>query len=349
MITNQEFEILVNMSESSILDFKTKIYDFDSDKEKATTDFVKDVISFINTIKNQSAFIIIGIEEKDNGDKVFHGLDKNIDDAVFQDKVKDKIFPRPVFSFNKIHYKNKDYGIFEFLIQKYPSPLSTTVKLKGLEIGKYYFRRGTSNSVAIGQEVIRISDWLRSIPDANDIETLTKNVTRLLKTLTESRTKISVVIADLLDLAKRFNLQEVIQFCSLELKGFHGLDMEEEHEDTKYRLQRVFMSLHKIEISPFSYEAITESSIKKEMEKNKDFIESNLLFSYSISEIEKSIESLDQNPQASYATMEIDSSQVLPESKSGKHYPIYFYIFESNFRNLYQSIRQKTIDLLMTI
>jgi hypothetical protein len=349
MITQQEFEILVNMSESSILDFKTKIYDFDNDKEKAITDFVKDVISFINTIRNQSAYIIIGIEEKDDGDKVFHGIDKNIDDVIFQDKVKDKIFPRPVFSFNKIQYKNKDYGIFEFPVQKYQSPLSTTIKLKGLEIGKYYFRRGTRNSEAIGQEVIRISDWLRSIPEANDIETLTKNVTRLLITLTESKTKISVVIAELLDLAKRYNLPKLIQFCTLELKGYHGLDMEEELDDPKYRIQRVFMSLHKIQINPYSYVAITESSIKNEMSKNKDFMESNLMFSYSISEIETSIESLDQNPQSSYAIMEIDSSQLLPESKSGNNYPVYFYIFESNLRNLYQSIRQKTIDLLMTI
>ena len=349
MITKQDFETLVNMSESSILDFKTKIYDFDAEKDKATADFVKDVISFINTIKNQSAYIIIGIEENDNGDKVFHGLDKNIDDAVFQDKVKDKIFPRPVFSFAKIQYKNKDYGIIEFPIQKYPSPLSTTVKLKGLEIGKYYFRRGTSNSEAIGQEVIRISDWLRSIPDANDIETLSKNVTRLLKTLTESKIKISVVLADLLDLAKSYNLQELIKFCSLELKGFSGSDIDGEQENAKYRIQRVFMSIHKIEINPYSYEIITESSIKNEMEKNEDFLESNLLFSHSISEIEKDIDRLDQDPKTTYATIEMDSSLVLPERKSGKHYPIYFYIFESNFRNLYQSIRQKTIDYLMTL
>ena len=92
MINQAEFERLINMSETSTLDFKTKMYDFKDDNDlRKTAKFVKDIIAFSNTIRNESSYIIIGIEEKTDGTKEFHGLDKFIDDGILQDIVKDKV------------------------------------------------------------------------------------------------------------------------------------------------------------------------------------------------------------------------------------------------------------------
>ncbi|MBV2195432.1 MAG: ATP-binding protein [Flavobacterium sp.] len=148
MLSEKEFISLIEGQESSILDFKQKMYDF-SDKDKATSDFVKDVICMSNTIRQSNSYIIIGIEEKKNGEKIIHGLDDDIDDAILQDKVKNKVFPRPIFSFYKLNYKNTKFGIIEFPITKYSTPLTPTVKLRGLEIGKVYYRQGTSNTEAL--------------------------------------------------------------------------------------------------------------------------------------------------------------------------------------------------------
>ena len=47
MITEKEFASLINKNESSILDFKSELYDFKNDERKlVTAKFVKDVISF---------------------------------------------------------------------------------------------------------------------------------------------------------------------------------------------------------------------------------------------------------------------------------------------------------------
>jgi len=47
MISQTEFERLINVSESSTLDFKSKMYEFQNDKDLTNTaKFVKDIISF---------------------------------------------------------------------------------------------------------------------------------------------------------------------------------------------------------------------------------------------------------------------------------------------------------------
>jgi hypothetical protein len=180
MITLIEFEKLIESPETSILDFKTILYELIDDKDlKHTAKFIKDVISLANTIRNETAYIIIGIEEeKEEGNKILRGLDKNIDDAVFQDKIKDKVYPMPVFCYYTILYKEKKFGIIEIPVSKYISPIHPIIKMTGLEIGRIYFRRGTMNSEAIGHEIINIGNWLQSLPESNEFNILMGPKTR---------------------------------------------------------------------------------------------------------------------------------------------------------------------------
>lgn len=59
MITNSDFESLIWKSESSSIDFKRNQYNIINDFDKTNTaKFIKDIISFCNTIRTESAFII---------------------------------------------------------------------------------------------------------------------------------------------------------------------------------------------------------------------------------------------------------------------------------------------------
>lgn len=343
MITEIEFETLLSKNESSILDFKGELYDFKNDKDKsATSKFVKDVISFVNTIRTEKSFIIFGIQELDNGNLEIKGISEKIDDAILQDKIKDKVFPRPFFSYYTIKYEEKTFGILEFPIEKYEMPIVPIVKdLKGLESGKAYYRNGTSNTEASTLDSIRINDWLKSLPKKQEINSLNDEVSKYIKELTKSEQKLSVIISDLLDLSKRYELDELKSFC---LKEIQGIDSSNS-EGTEYREQKVYISWNKIDINPYSYLKPTVDLVKKEMDGNDEFFEGRIVMHHPIIEIESSLERLKDDPN-SFGTMKSDTKTMLDMDKE---FDLYIYTFPDNFSSLYRNIRQKAIDLLMKI
>ena len=97
MITELDFENLISRPESTLLDFKREQYKIINDESGIkTAGFIKDIVSFSNTIRTETAYIVIGIST-DNDDKELIGIDLNIDDATFQEKIKDKVYPKPTF------------------------------------------------------------------------------------------------------------------------------------------------------------------------------------------------------------------------------------------------------------
>ena len=52
------------------------------------------------------------------------GLDRGMDDALLQNKIKDSVFPRPVFSYSPVIYKEKLYGLIEIPVHKDPQRTS---------------------------------------------------------------------------------------------------------------------------------------------------------------------------------------------------------------------------------
>lgn len=343
MISEREFENLLNKSESSILDFKGDIYDFKNDKNKSNTaKFVKDVIAFSNTIRTETSYIIFGIKELDDGKLELRGISNNIDDAILQDKMKDKVIPRPIFSFFTIRYKSKSFGLLEFPIEKYEMPIVPSVnELKGLEAGKVYYRNGTSNTEASAYDVIRINDWLKSLPKKIESNSLNNEISNYLKQLTKGEEKLSVVISDLLDLSKKHNFTELKKFCLNEIKGIKP----SEAETCDYRIQKVIVSWHKIEINPYSFRKATVDLVRKEMENREGFFESKIVMQHTILEIESSLEHLLTDPN-SYGTMKVDSQSLLGMKEN---HDLYLYTFPDNFNSLYRNIRQKAIDILMKL
>jgi len=341
MLSAEDFEKLINSQESSILDFKLSMYDFGD--ESGTAKFIKDVISFANTIRTESSFIVVGVGENTDKTKELTGLTKDFDDALFQDKVKEKIFPRPNFLYYTITYDSKTFGVFEFPVTKYPLPISPTVKLKGLEVGRMYYRKGTTNTEAIGHEIITISNWLQSLPDTGNGSSLYSETTTLIKRLTAGTEKLSIIFIDLLRIAKIYALNDLIKFCSGEIIGIDTRGIDVDSNEYRYRIQNVFMSLNKTEINPYSF--ATEQLIKREMENSSDFFDARMFISYPVSAIEEHINSF--GPNTVCMTTQVSSKSVLRESHS--EHPVFIYIFKDSFSALYRSIRQKAIDHLMKI
>lgn len=339
MISLEELTTLLEKSESSTLDFKESIYDFRNDKDlKSTAKFVKDVISFSNTIRNGNGFILFGIKERTDKKIEIIGLNNSVDDSILQEKVKDKVFPRPYFEYYELNYENKKIGVLEFPVLKYELPITPTVKLKGLETGKVYYRNGTSNTEANAIDVIRINDWFKSLPGNLNL-TLTDKISEILKRLTLNQEKLSVIITDLLNISKIHKLTELEEFCSAQIRGVKS----NEAENHKYRIQKVFISLNGIETNPYSFIDITADMIKKEMAKEDSFYEYQMLFNQSIIKLEELIGQFNSNK--TYGTLIMSSKHLFGKGD----YDLNVFLFENNIIGVYSNIRQKLIDELMKI
>lgn len=114
-MTDQTFIEILNKPESSILDFKADLYNFSNDDDNTVlSKYIKDVISFSNTIRESSGHIIFGVKELSDNTKQKIGITKNIDDAIFQDKVKSKLYPLPKFNYSTKDFEGLKFGILEF-------------------------------------------------------------------------------------------------------------------------------------------------------------------------------------------------------------------------------------------
>lgn len=348
-LTIKEFEELIRKPESPILDFKRELYDFTNEFEnKITAGFVKDVISFTNTIRMETSYIIFGIGENIDGSKEMLGIDKNIDEAQFQAKVKNKVYPIPHFSFHRLIYNEKTYGILSFPITKYEIPVSSKVKMPGLVVGKYYYRLGSSNEEASDDVVFRIYDWLKSLPTMSSYEeTFSDKINVLLSRTTNKNEKLSTLITDILFVAKKYNVNELIDFCSYELKGITQKDLDESPKAFDYRNQTVVFSKGRITITPPLFRSINSNSIIQELRSKENCFEYNkMLFHQSITEIESCIIKSGDDKNVSLIHKRIKD---LYPKWDKDDFEVTLYLFNDTFVQLYEKVRQKIIELLLPI
>jgi hypothetical protein len=172
-LDKEKFEKLLAGGENDIVDFKVKHY-FDpnniSDKEK-TSEFVKDILCMANTVRSESAYILIGVEEDEykKGKVIGIQINEIIDDATLQQKVKNKVYPSLKFESYVFNYNEQKVFIVEIPVSWYQSmPLPTSTQ-KGLETGRVYLRRKSSNDFANPEEIIRLNEWLKSLSMLPDV------------------------------------------------------------------------------------------------------------------------------------------------------------------------------------
>jgi len=336
-----EFEKLLAQTETSFLDFKAELYDFRNDRF-ATDKLVKDIISFSNTIRNQTSRIIFGVSENEDGILKLDGISKTIDDAILQEKVKDKIFPSSVFCYTTVTKDDKIFGIMEFPITKFELPLSATKKLKGIEPGKFYYRRGTSNTEATGLDTIRIMKWLESLPGHTDYNELNEEVSNFIVRLSNQEEKLSIVIPELLKIGKKFNLEMITEFCLVQVGGIKP----NSKFDKDYRKQKVYGSPVKADFNDNPYVSVTQNKVRSEMLESEDFYPVKIMFPQPLIELE---ELIGKFSESSGLSMTIQKSNAGSFFKTDKDLPFYIYCLEDDYKSVYNNIRQLAIDLLMEI
>jgi len=280
----KQFEKVISKSESTIIDFKKKQYNVKTGEK--TADFIKDIISFSNTIRNESAFIIIGIENLDDDTNICQGIDQHIDDSIFQQKIKDKVNPKPIFSYSVLKYKGKDYGVFEIPIKSYSEPISPIINMKGLEKGKVYFRRGSSNSEATIQEIISINDWLRSLKQS-EIKNNTQNkLSRILNSINNDETSLASIVVELLEIAKEKKKDKLVSFFESELKGLKKSNFDNiSIDEFNYRKLKVIISTIEIK-SLTAYRQISPVELYNEVLNMEGSYELDAIYNKSVNKLD---------------------------------------------------------------
>jgi hypothetical protein len=141
-------EQLLYEDEGNALDFKLKQYNFISATDEEKSELLKDIPSFTNSWRRETAYILIGVEEiKGDKNKVI-GITEHLDDANLQQFVNSKTNNPIEFSYKTIQYDYKKIGLIEIPIQKRPFYLQKD--FGKLRRDKVYIRRGSSTAIAPG-------------------------------------------------------------------------------------------------------------------------------------------------------------------------------------------------------
>jgi hypothetical protein len=161
------FDKIIKSGESDLVDFKEVGYfAFSSatSKKDKDADFLKDILSFANTMRDEAAYIIIGV--KDNGERIGIGDHGLTDGSVLQAKIKDKTYPLPKFLSYPYHDSDgKKYQIIEIPVSWYSGPCLPTVTIGNqVERGTVYIRRLSSNEKATPDEIAKLYEWLKGLP-----------------------------------------------------------------------------------------------------------------------------------------------------------------------------------------
>ena len=157
-LTEKRLTELLKYSEADICDFKDRIYHIEDEESKIS--FLKDILSMANTIRYESAYIIIGVRQKD-GHNEFFDVDPNIDENNFISFIKGSVGPEyPEFTYYTLKYKKHNIGVFEIGISTCGPFISKKSYGDKVKEGQVYYRYGSVNSEADEVKVQEIAHWM---------------------------------------------------------------------------------------------------------------------------------------------------------------------------------------------
>lgn len=159
------FEKLIKEDEGNTLDFKEYFYDFSGstkiEKEQKQCSFIKDFLAFTNTIRERSAFIIIGVKD---GTKELIGMDRLHDGNEIATVLEGRLDKIPEYHYENFKYDEKIYGIIEIPIKGYGMPCRA-IRDIGSKVKRNitYIRRDQSSSEATREEEQDIIEWFKGL------------------------------------------------------------------------------------------------------------------------------------------------------------------------------------------
>jgi hypothetical protein len=336
------FEKIIKTDKSIELDFTKEHYKLLGEKEEDTTNIVKDIIAFSNTIRENSAFIIIGILEE-NGKKELLGINNPMDDKILQSKIKNKVYPRPRFKYINFEYQSKVFGIVEIPVRRYPETIKPSIKMKGLEVGKVYCREGSSNIEANGREIIAINNWITKLPEHSEDFKIRDEISNLISEISANTEPLSFGFSKGLKIANATNDDELLKFCKSELEGYYGDVLETQY--LEHRKVEILISVDLIESNPPDGNPEIEN-FWKELKSKEHFHQTTILRNEKINKIEDTLNSFKTKGMNRYKTEEKKYKDVFNSDEFGDM-PLYFYSGFDTFNLLYKSIKNRFIDVLM--
>ncbi|WP_066298168.1 AlbA family DNA-binding domain-containing protein [Bacillus sp. FJAT-29937] len=135
-------ETLLSQNESDHLDFKATLY-----KKEQYESLLKDVLAMANSKTAGSRYIIMGIKEKEGGQRNIIGITETVDPSNYQQFIFENIEPILSCELNYITYKDTLLAILEIVTPK-EQPYILRRQYRSLHKGFCYVRRGATNDFA---------------------------------------------------------------------------------------------------------------------------------------------------------------------------------------------------------
>ena len=180
MLTDEELVKLINGPETSCIDFKGGEYDLTSPRGRKANGYlnlVKDILCMSNTPREESAFILTGVVErqKDGKPNFLKGIESHIDDNNIQNRIVNWLYPvPPVYYYEHTLTGNKTVGVIEISRDPLSGPYYIRNDLASkhekilddantfLKRDQLYFRRSTTNACANEVDREYIAEWFNS-------------------------------------------------------------------------------------------------------------------------------------------------------------------------------------------
>lgn len=209
--TEDLFQQLMERGECDYVDYKESYFARDSNgklTEDAKISFIKDVLAFANTVRETSAYIIIGAKEDPITKK---GIPSSnpidiLDDSQFSDIIRSNTSPCPkiILHGHTSQYKDtkpNNYLIIEIPIKYYPEPCVCITDFKESRLEEYaiYKRYASNNNKADLDEVVEIELWLEgmaTVPTHEKVQSYLNTLSNEIKPLSGTDKPLPLRIVD---------------------------------------------------------------------------------------------------------------------------------------------------------
>ena len=150
-------ESLLHEDESPTLDFKRGQYSFSRANSDAKGELLKDILSFANAWRRETAYVLIGVEEVKGGRSIVVGVNTHLDDAHLHQFVNSKTQIPIDFSYSLFQTKTAEIGVIEIPVQRH-RPIYLTQRYGRLDASTVYRRDGSSTTIASPDEIARMGE-----------------------------------------------------------------------------------------------------------------------------------------------------------------------------------------------
>ncbi|CAN7734321.1 ATP-binding protein [Paenibacillus sp. LjRoot153] len=145
-------DIIQFENEHTSVDFKMISYEKKQNKKE---DFLKDLLAMANAEVNGQRYLIIGVKLLSDGQRSFHSIEEYIDDANYQELVRENIEPQLNFRFDPIRLNEYNLGVFTIGPCE-NKPYMMKKDCGTLKRGMSYIRRGSQQKLIIRTDLENI-------------------------------------------------------------------------------------------------------------------------------------------------------------------------------------------------